>query len=52
VTSGQVTQLINEQCGPDKMSKVEALDFLEKILVDLEGSIDALNDEMAEEEDS
>jgi len=42
---------INYQVRPEIMSKEEARDYLQAIVDDLEGSIDALNEEIGEGEE-
>lgn len=46
----QAMALIDQLCEPAKMSKHEALDFLEEIAAELEGRMDALREEIAGEE--
>jgi hypothetical protein len=46
----QARNFIGELCGPGKMSKAEAVDFLEVVIADCEGSVDALKEEMGDDE--
>lgn len=48
--SDAISKAIDDASGPDKMSKKEALEFLEEIASDLEGKIDALRGEIQNEE--
>jgi hypothetical protein len=42
----QARQFIEELVAPGKMTKAEAVNCLELVIVDCEGSIDSLNEEM------
>lgn len=43
---------VNEFCTPEKMpAKQDAVDFLEEVVADLQSSIEALEEEIAEEEE-
>lgn len=42
------TSFVLDMCEPKKMSPKQALEFLEGVVSDLEGSIDALKEEMEE----
>lgn len=41
---------VMEMCTPDKMSKADAIKFLEGVMLNLEGALDALREE--EEDDN
>lgn len=40
---------VEAQCAPEKMTQTEARDFLEGVIARLEGSLDALKEEIGEE---
>jgi hypothetical protein len=48
----KLNSLIAEICGPDQMSKAEALEFLETLGADIDGMIEALRNEIADGDDS
>lgn len=41
--------VVMDLCGPDKMTKPDAVEFLDGLINNLQGAIDALNEEMGEE---
>jgi hypothetical protein len=43
---------VDEMCTPTLMTKSQAIDFLEDVVVRLEDSLDALRDEYANEEEA
>jgi polyhydroxyalkanoate synthesis regulator phasin len=47
----QAVNAVNELCAPEKMSKQEAIDFLEDVMSDLQSAVDALQDEIDNESD-
>lgn len=44
----EILKTIDTITAPGKMSQQEALDWLEKLVADIEGSIDALREEIGE----
>ena len=44
-------EAVREYCTPEKMSKEDAVDFLEDVVISLEGSIEALQEEIANAEE-
>lgn len=46
----QAVEMVENLCGPDKMSKEDAVDFLEDVIGRLENSIEAIKEELGEEE--
>jgi hypothetical protein len=51
MTVSAILSLIAQEIDPKKMTKREALNFLEELVADLEGSIDALKDELRDDEE-
>ncbi len=45
----QARQFIEELVAPGKMTKTEAVNFLELVIVDCEGSIDSLKEELEDQ---
>jgi hypothetical protein len=48
----QATNAVNDLCAPDKMSKADAVDFLESVIENLQTSVDVLKEEIENEDDS
>ena len=48
----EAVELVEGLCGPGQMSKPEAVEFLEEVIERLRTSIEALRDEIANEEES
>jgi len=51
MTVAEILTLVAQAIDPKKMTKREALNFLEELVADLEGSIDALKDELRDDEE-
>ena len=51
MTVSEILTLIAQEIDPKKMTKREALNFLEELAADLEGSIDALIEELRDDEE-
>ena len=47
----RIIEEINYQVRPEVMERTEARDYLQAIVDDLEGAIDALNEEIGDEEE-
>lgn len=47
----KAVEAVEAMCSPDKMSKVVAAEFLEDVISRLESSLEALRDEMKNEEE-
>lgn len=46
----QVSALVDKLGDPSKMSKAQWVEFLEEVMTDCEGKLDAAREELAEEE--
>jgi hypothetical protein len=46
----EAIEAVEAMCTPDRMSKTDAIDFLEDVVARLESSIEALRDETAEDD--
>ena len=47
----RIMKSVDEEYAPEKMSKVDAIDFLERIGVELDGRCEALREEIDNEDD-
>jgi len=50
-TVNEAVEKVNEYCTPEKMSKEDAVDFLEDVIAQLESSKDALEEEIENEQE-
>jgi hypothetical protein len=46
----EAVEAVEEMCRPERMSKAEAVDFLEDVVAQLESSMEALHEEIANDE--